>query len=171
MGSAVLVPVLALCGREGSSHLLRLSAVAPTAPQELAALREQDEDEPPLRELREVAPSESRRDADRLVPLVAEATVGGHSVLVFCSSRKQCESAAALIADLLPQVGGWAARVGGSDGAESASWRAGRTNLGRKPWACFHPSASPACPACPADGAAAGGAAGGAVGAAPGHCG
>ena len=52
-----------------------------------------------------MAPSESRRDADRLVPLVAEATVSGHSVLVFCSSRKQCESAAALIADLLPQVG------------------------------------------------------------------
>lgn len=47
-----------------------------------------------------------RRDADRLVPLVAEATSEGHSVLVFCSSRKQCESAAALIADLLPQVGG-----------------------------------------------------------------
>ena len=46
-----------------------------------------------------------RRDVDRLVPLVAEATSEGHSVLVFCSSRKQCESAAALIADLLPQVG------------------------------------------------------------------
>ena len=41
-----------------------------------------------------------------MVPLVAEATSEGHSVLVFCSSRKQCESAAALIADLLPQVGG-----------------------------------------------------------------
>lgn len=38
------------------------------------------------------------------MPLVAEATADGHSVLVFCSSRKQCESAGALIADLLPQV-------------------------------------------------------------------
>lgn len=126
----------------------------PLLPQELAQLRAEQEDAPPLRELREVAPSESRcgagcitwyltvcqpvrfrvaaqqcmevdscmeprfeptcaygpgccrrRDADRLVPLVAEATSEGHSVLVFCSSRKQCESAAALIADLLPQVG------------------------------------------------------------------
>ena len=72
------------------------------AAQELEAL---EEGHPPLQELREVAPSDSRRDADRLVPLVAEATAEGHSVLVFCSSRRQCESAAALIADLLPQVG------------------------------------------------------------------
>lgn len=72
--------------------------------QELAELRAEEEEHPPLRELREVAPSEGRRDVDRLVPLVAEATSDGHSVLVFCSSRKQCEAAAALIADLLPQV-------------------------------------------------------------------
>lgn len=63
------------------------------------------EEHPPLRAVREVAkPSDGRRDRDRLVPLVAEATAEGHSVLVFCSSRKQCEAAAALISDLLPQA-------------------------------------------------------------------
>jgi DNA polymerase theta len=70
----------------------------------LQELKDLGEDHPPLRELREVDPSDPKRDADRLVPLVAEATSEGHSVLVFCSSRKQCEAAAALIADLLPQV-------------------------------------------------------------------
>jgi hypothetical protein len=70
-------------------------------PQELAQL---EEGHPPLREVREVAPSDRKRDSDRLVPLVAEAAGEGHSVLVFCSTRKHCESAAALIADLLPQV-------------------------------------------------------------------
>jgi DNA polymerase theta len=54
--------------------------------------------------VRDVAPCDPKRDADRLVPLVAESAAEGHSVLVFCSSRKQCESAAALIADLLPKV-------------------------------------------------------------------
>ena len=73
----------------------------PAALQELAQL---GEGHPPLREVREVAPSDSKRDSDRLVPLVAEAAGEGHSVLVFCSTRKHCESAAALIADLLPQV-------------------------------------------------------------------
>lgn len=75
--------------------------------QELATL---EEGTPPLREVREVAPSDPRRDADRLVPLVAEVTTEGHSVLVFCSTRKACEAAAVLIADLLPQVlfgGSW----------------------------------------------------------------
>ncbi|PSC69888.1 helicase and polymerase-containing TEBICHI [Micractinium conductrix] len=70
-------------------------------PQELATL---EEGTPPLREVREVAPSDPRRDADRLVPLVAEVTTEGHSVLVFCSTRKACEAAAVLIADLLPQI-------------------------------------------------------------------
>ena len=74
----------------------------PPGAQELAQL---EEGHPPLAEAAEVPPSDPRRDADRLVPLVAEATGGGHSVLVFCSSRKHCETAAALIADLLPQVG------------------------------------------------------------------
>ena len=78
-----------------------------TQAQEVVGL---EEGQPPLRELREVAPSDSGRDADRLVPLVAEAAGEGHSVLVFCSSRKQCESAAVLIADLLPQVGCGACR-------------------------------------------------------------
>jgi hypothetical protein len=86
-------------------------------PQELKQL---GEGQPPLREVREVAPSDPRRDADRLVPLVAEAAAEGHPVLVFCSSRKQCESAAALIAELLPQVG--RAAVTGWPGCWTGSW-------------------------------------------------
>lgn len=90
-----------------AQHLPPPVPSATPLPQELAQL---EEGHPPLREVREVAPSDGKRDSDRLVPLVAEAAGEGHSVLVFCSTRKHCESAAALIADLLPQVRGPALR-------------------------------------------------------------
>lgn len=47
-------------------------------------------------------PESSARDPDRIVPLVAECVAEGGSVLVFCSSRKQCEKCASMLADLLP---------------------------------------------------------------------
>ena len=49
-------------------------------------------------------PEIDERDRDCLVPLIAEALNEGgtNSVLVFCSSRKQCQSRADMVADLLP---------------------------------------------------------------------
>lgn len=49
-------------------------------------------------------PDSDERDRDCLVPLIAEALNEGgtNSVLVFCSSRKQCQSCADMVADLLP---------------------------------------------------------------------
>lgn len=42
------------------------------------------------------------RDRDLLLPLVAEVVTEAGSVLVFCASRKQCQSCAELLVDLLP---------------------------------------------------------------------
>ncbi len=42
------------------------------------------------------------RDRDLLLPLAAEVVAEAGSVLVFCASRKQCQSCAELLADLLP---------------------------------------------------------------------
>lgn len=47
-------------------------------------------------------PESSGRDPDRIVPLVAECVEEGGSILIFCSSRKQCEKCADMLADLLP---------------------------------------------------------------------
>ncbi|BDA50034.1 DNA polymerase theta [Coccomyxa sp. Obi] len=47
-------------------------------------------------------PESDVRDRDLLLPLVAEVVGEAGSVLVFCASRKQCQSCAELIADLLP---------------------------------------------------------------------
>lgn len=47
-------------------------------------------------------PESDARDRDFLLPLVAEVVGEARSVLVFCASRKQCQSCAELIADLLP---------------------------------------------------------------------
>lgn len=53
--------------------------------------------------LRQLADGDDR-DKDHLVPLIAEALNEGgtNSVLVFCASRKQCQSCADIVADLLP---------------------------------------------------------------------
>lgn len=55
----------------------------------------------PLKPLREV-PAGSTRDSDRLIPLIAEAVHADEPVLVFCASRKQCQSCAQLAMELLP---------------------------------------------------------------------
>ena len=47
-------------------------------------------------------PESDARDRDFLLPLLAEVVEEDGSVLVFCASRKQCQSCAELIADLLP---------------------------------------------------------------------
>lgn len=57
----------------------------------------------PLQLERKLPPSsDPKRDPDRLIPLISEVTAEGHSVLVFCATRRSCETTAGLIADLLP---------------------------------------------------------------------
>eukprot|EP00854_Cymbomonas_tetramitiformis_P004066 gene4066-5040_t len=46
--------------------------------------------------------SENPKDKDGLLPLCTEVLQDGHALLIFCSSRAQCESCARLIASLLP---------------------------------------------------------------------
>ena len=58
----------------------------------------------PLKALRKVTESHSHQDRDHLVPLIAEAVRAQEPVLVFCASRKQCQSCAHLAAQLLPQI-------------------------------------------------------------------
>ena len=56
-----------------------------------------------LRQLPELPdPKHRAEDRDRLVPLVSEAVLRRHSALVFCQSRKQCQSLAAKLSRLLP---------------------------------------------------------------------
>ena len=72
--------------RTPSNGLLSCAAYTflPSAlPVRLQELQQLPEGHAPLREAREIDPSDGRRDADRLVPLVAEVTSQGHSVLVF----------------------------------------------------------------------------------------
>lgn len=38
------------------------------------------------------------------VPLVVEVVAHGHSVLIFCASRKACQTTAKLLADELPNA-------------------------------------------------------------------
>ncbi|DBA82486.1 TPA: hypothetical protein ACH3X2_000714 [Trebouxia sp. C0005] len=47
-------------------------------------------------------PESTVRDQDRLVPLVAEVVMLSEPVLVFCASRKQTQSCAELLSELLP---------------------------------------------------------------------
>ena len=55
------------------------------------------------RQLQELLnPGQRSQDADRMVSLVAEAVALRHSVLLFCQSRKQCQSCATKLASLLP---------------------------------------------------------------------
>ncbi|KAK9826374.1 hypothetical protein WJX81_004727 [Elliptochloris bilobata] len=69
-----------------------------------AAYRKGGPGEVPLVAQRELPPAQAG-DPDRLAPLIAEALRGGGgSVLVFCSSRRQCQSCAALVASLLPRL-------------------------------------------------------------------
>lgn len=49
-------------------------------------------------------PTSDIRDRDRIVPLIAEAFAKRESTLIFCSSRRQCENCAELIADVLPSA-------------------------------------------------------------------
>lgn len=59
----------------------------------------------PLQAVREIAESGADgRDRDGLVALVAEGVASGGAVLVFCASRAQCQSAATLVAGLLPAL-------------------------------------------------------------------
>lgn len=46
-------------------------------------------------------PKPCTRDKDHIVPLVAEAIANGKSVLVFCCSRRQCETCANMICESL----------------------------------------------------------------------
>ena len=50
------------------------------------------------------SPVDSKRDPDGLIPLISEVVSEGHSVLVFCATRRSCETTAALIAELLPST-------------------------------------------------------------------
>lgn len=54
----------------------------------------------PIREL-EVPPAWEAQDRDHLAALCNETVQAGHSVLVFCASKQQCEVAAKLVAKLL----------------------------------------------------------------------
>ncbi|KAK9815292.1 hypothetical protein WJX72_001157 [[Myrmecia] bisecta] len=78
----------------------------------------QPQDDCPLTRLRELGNSHAR-DRDRILPLIAEVVADGDSVLVFCAGRKQCQSCAELVAELLPEV-----LQGGSISAEMAAQRA-----------------------------------------------
>ncbi len=62
-------------------------------------------------------PSSAPRDRDRLVPLIVEVTAEGHSVLVFCATRKSCETCADMVAELLHQV----APTGESEASSSSN--------------------------------------------------
>ncbi|KAK9789408.1 hypothetical protein WJX73_009184 [Symbiochloris irregularis] len=59
---------------------------------------------PPLKPLRKVPIAAGSRDKDGLIALIAEAVRVKEPVLVFCASRKQCQSCAQLAADQLPQL-------------------------------------------------------------------
>ena len=66
---------------------------------------------PPLKPLRQIQTQGSSRDKDGLVALVAEAVRSSDPVLIFCASRKQCQSCAQLVAELLPEMLGPDAQV------------------------------------------------------------
>lgn len=57
----------------------------------------------PVRELRQL-PVSTLKDRERLLPLVAEPVAEGSPVLIFCSSRAQTQSTAAMIAEALPAL-------------------------------------------------------------------
>eukprot|EP00873_Tetraselmis_striata_P036620 jgi/Tetstr1/456884/TSEL_043555.t1 len=62
-----------------------------------------------LRDLRDLKPAgrpgrKAVQDEDGLLRLVAEVVAEGHSVLVFCQSRQQCQSCATRMAAALPEV-------------------------------------------------------------------
>lgn len=73
-------------------------------------------------------PTSDTRDKDRIVPLVAEAFAKNESILIFCSSRRQCESCAELIADVIPS----ALAVYGSQAIDSSTDIAKRTDIVHK---------------------------------------
>jgi replicative superfamily II helicase len=58
----------------------------------------------PLQLSRVLPPSNSKEDSDRLLPLVSEVTTLGHSVLIFCGSRRNCEVTAAIVAKHLESL-------------------------------------------------------------------
>jgi len=55
----------------------------------------------PLQLSRVLPPSDSKEDMDRLLPLVSEVTTQGHSVLIFCGTRRNSEVTAAMVAKQL----------------------------------------------------------------------
>ncbi len=92
---------------------------------ETARPEDKDKEEGPLvfeRELPTV--SNPKRDPDRLVPLIAEVVVQGHSALVFCATRKACETCAQLLMELLPL-----AVAAGLDGPQAAALQQRRLQL------------------------------------------
>ncbi|KAH7617243.1 putative Helicase and polymerase-containing protein TEBICHI [Nannochloris sp. 'desiccata'] len=58
----------------------------------------------PLQLDRVLPPSNSKEDPDRLLPLVSEVTAQGHSVLIFCGTRRNCEVIAAMVAKHLDSL-------------------------------------------------------------------
>lgn len=58
----------------------------------------------PLQLSRVLPPSNSKEDPDRLLPLVSEVTTKGHSVLIFCGTRRNCEVTAAMVAKHLESL-------------------------------------------------------------------
>ena len=58
----------------------------------------------PLELSRVLPPSNSKEDPDRLLPLVSEVTTQGHSVLIFCGTRRNCEVTAAMVAKHLESI-------------------------------------------------------------------
>ena len=104
--SAGSIPcVLQLPGHKNSSTLQPAAAAAAAAGTSDGGDTAEAglEEDWPLEKVRDL-PSSASRDRDCLVPLIAEVTAEGHSVLVFCATRKSCETCADMVAELLPQV-------------------------------------------------------------------
>ena len=77
----------------------KLSKPNPAAATEANAIDyELGSDSCPLQLSRVLPLSDSKEDQDRLLPLVSEVTTQGHSVLIFCGTRRNCEVTAAMVA-------------------------------------------------------------------------
>jgi replicative superfamily II helicase len=76
------------------------AAVAATASTTIGGVADYElgSDNCPLEISRVLPQSNSKEDPDRLLPLVSEVTTQGHSVLIFCGTRRNCEVTASLVA-------------------------------------------------------------------------
>lgn len=87
------------------------------------------ETRPPLVLLRKLQVTASSRDRDGLMVLIAEAVRAKEPVLVFCASRKQCQSCAQLAADQLPGLLSGNAQVPGPTAAHESPRGEGSSDM------------------------------------------